>query len=342
MKACVFHGPGDVRVEDRPRPRPGAGEMLLEMRATGICYSDIRVYKGEKKARAGVIPGHEPVGAIAALGEGLEGFRVGQEVALCPILACGACFFCRRGYRNRCPQRTTLGYEEDGGLAEYMLVPAALVRLGHVFPLPPGLPAARATLTEPVACVLNSLETCRLAAGGSLVVVGTGPMGLLHIMLARQMGVTTIIAAELVDERLAYARRWGADLCLNPQRDDLAAQVLAATDALGADAVVVTTGSAQAAASSLALTRRQGVVSLFGGFPPDTTIPLDVNAIHYGELVLTGSQNATSDQYRRALQLLTRLPQAEEINTHPFKISEGPKAYSSRLGMDGLKSLVVF
>ena len=342
MKACVFHGPRDVRVEERPQPRPGPGEMLLEMRATGICYSDIRVYKGEKKARPGVIPGHEPVGVIAALGEGVEGFRTGQEVALCPILACGACFFCRRGYRNRCPQRTTLGYEEDGGLAEYMLVPAALVRLGHVFPLPAGLPAARATLTEPVACVLNSLETCRLTAGASLVVVGAGPMGQLHIMLARQMGLTTIIAAELVGERLAHARRFGADLCLNPERDDLAAQVLAATDGLGADAVVVTTGSAQAAAASLALARRQGVVSLFGGFPPDTTISLDVNAVHYGELVLTGSQNATSDQYRRALQLLTRLPQAEEVNTHPFEISESPKAYSSRLGMDGLKSLVVF
>ena len=342
MKACVFHGPGDVRVEERPQPRPAPGEMLLEMRATGICYSDIRVYKGEKKARPGVIPGHEPVGVIAALGEGVDGFRTGQEVALCPILACGACFFCRRGYRNRCPQRTTLGYEEDGGLAEYMLVPAALLRLGHVFPLPPGLPAARATLTEPLACVLNSLETCRLAAGSSLVVVGAGPMGLLHIMLARQMGVTTVIAVEPVDERLAHARDWGADLCLNPERDDLAAQVLDATGGLGADAVVVSTGRAEAAAAGLALARRQGVVSLFGGFPPDTTIPLEANAIHYGELVLTGSQNATSDQYRRALLLLTRLPQAEEINTHPFEISDSQKAYSSRLGMDGLKSLVVF
>ena len=342
MKACIFHGPGDVRVEERPRPQPGPSQMLLEMRATGICYSDIRVYKGEKKARAGVIPGHEPVGVIAALGEKVEGFRTGQEVALCPILACGACFFCRRGYRNRCPQRVTLGYEEDGGLAEYMLVPEALLRLGHVFPLPPGLPASRATLTEPLACVLNSLETCRVTAGNSLVVVGAGPMGLLHIMLARQMGVSTIIAVELLGERLTHARRFGADICLNPERDDPASRVLAATDGLGADAVVITTGSAQAAAAGLALARRQGVVSLFAGFPPDSNIALDANAIHYGELVLTGSQNATSDQYRRALQLLTRLPQAEEVNTHPFEISEGPKAYSSRLGMDGLKSLVVF
>jgi L-iditol 2-dehydrogenase len=316
--------------------------MLLEMRATGICYSDIRVYKGEKQARPGVIPGHEPVGVIAALGEGVDGFRTGQEVALCPIVACGACFFCRRGHRNRCPQRTTLGYDEDGGLAEYMVVPEALIRLGHVFALPAGLPAARATLTEPAACVLNSLETCRLVAGGSFVVVGAGPMGQLHIMLARRMGVATIIAVEPVGSRLAQARRFGANLCLNPERDDVPSQVLAATDGLGADAVAVTTGSVPAAAAALALARRQGVVSLFGGFPPDTTMALDVNAIHYGEITLTGSQNAASDQYRRSLQLLAHLPEADEINTHPFKISDGPKAYSSRLGMDGLKSLVVF
>jgi threonine dehydrogenase-like Zn-dependent dehydrogenase len=106
--------------------------------------------------------------------------------------------------------------------------------------------------------------------------------------------------------------------------------------------VVVTTGSVSAAAAGLELARRQGVVNLFAGFPPDTTMALDANAIHYGELTLTGSQNAASDQYRRALQLLRLLPEADEINTHSFKISDGPKAYSSRLGMDGLKSLVVF
>jgi L-iditol 2-dehydrogenase len=167
-------------------------------------------------------------------------------------------------------------------------------------------------------------------------------MGQLHIMLARRMGVATIIAVEPVGSRLAQARRFGADLCLNPERDDVPSQVLVATDGLGADAVAVTTGSVPAAAAALALARRQGVVSLFGGFPPDTTMALDVNAIHYGEITLTGSQNAASDQYRRSLQLLAHLPEADEINTHPFKISDGPKAYSSRLGMDGLKSLVVF
>ncbi|MEE8369945.1 MAG: alcohol dehydrogenase catalytic domain-containing protein, partial [Dehalococcoidia bacterium] len=181
MKACVFHGPGDIRVETLPEPQPGPGELVLRMEATGLCYSDIRVYKGEKKARLGVIPGHENVGVIEEIGEGAEGFEKGQRVALCPIIACGRCFYCRRGLRNRCPERVTLGYEENGGLAQYLLVPSSIVSLGHVFPVPDGLPPDVATLTEPLACVLNSLESCRISPGGSLLLLGAGPMGLLHL-----------------------------------------------------------------------------------------------------------------------------------------------------------------
>jgi L-iditol 2-dehydrogenase len=342
VKACVFHGPGDVRVETRPDPSPGPGELLLRMEATGLCHSDIRVYKGEKKARLGVIPGHENVGAIAALGEGVEGFAVGQRVALCPIIACGRCFFCLRGSRNRCPERVTLGYEEDGGLAEYLRVPAPILALGHAFAVPDGLPSDLATLTEPLACVLNSLEACRLAAGGSLLLLGAGPMGLLHLLLARALGVATVVVSEVNEARLERARRFGATLAVDPQRKDVREATLDLTSGLGADAVVVTTGVASLVEPALAAVRKQGTVSLFGGFPPDSAFPLDPNAIHYGEVSLTGTQNATSDQYRRALQLLTVMPQAAQINTHRFDIDEGTRAYETRLGMDGLKTLVIF
>jgi len=342
MKACVFQGPGKINVESRPVPTPGLGEILLRMQAAGICHSDIRVYKGEKYARPGVIPGHEIVGAVEALGEGVDGFSVGQRVAVCPIIACGRCYYCLRGFRNRCLKRVTLGYEEDGGLAEYALIPAPIVALGHVFPVPEGLPSDRAVLMEPLACVLNSLEICRLQPGGSLVLLGAGPMSLLHLLLARTLGTATIIVSELQSGRQEYARHFGANLVLDPQRDDLARAVLDATGGLGADAVVVTTGVGDLVAPAFSLVRRQGVINLFGGFPPNTVVNFDPNTVHYSEVILTGSQNATSDQYRRALHLLTLMPQAAEVNTHAFPIEDGTRAYESRLGMDGLKSLVVF
>lgn len=342
MKACVFHGPGQVSVERLPQPEPGPGELVLRMEATGLCYSDIRVYRGEKKARLGVIPGHEIVGRVAALGGGVSGLREGQRVALCPIIACGRCYFCLRGLRHRCLERTTLGYEENGGLAEYMLVPASILALGHVMPVPDGLDPETATLTEPLACVLNSLETCRLRPGGSLVVLGAGPMGLLHLLLARALGAATQVVSEVREERREYARRFGATLVVDPQRQELARAVLEATDGLGADAAVVTTGSPALVGEALAAVRRQGVVNLFAGFPPGSRVELDPNAVHYPEVTLTGSQNAPPEQYRRALRLLAGLPQAAEVNTRRYPIEEAPLAYQSRLGMDGLKSLVVF
>ncbi len=342
MKVCVFQGPGRITVESRSIPSPGPGEILLRMEATGICYSDIRVYRGQKHARLGVIPGHEMVGALEALGEGVDGFSIGQRVAVCPIIACGRCYYCLRGLRNRCLKRVTLGYEEDGGLAQYAVIPAAVVAIGHVLPVPEGLPSERAALMEPLACVLNSLETCRLQPGGSLVLLGAGPMGLLHLLLARTMGIATVIVSEMLEERREYARRFGASLILDPQTDDLTAAVLDATGGLGADAVVVTTGVGELLAAALPIVRRQGVINLFAGFPPDTAVNFDPNSVHYSEVILTGSQNATSEQYRRALHLLTIMPQATELNTHVFPIADGPKAYESRLGMDGLKSLVIF
>lgn len=342
MKACIFHGPRDVRVAEVPEPAVGPGDLLLRVAAAGICHSDIRVYLGEKKARPGVIPGHETAGVVVEVGQAVEDFRPGDRVVICPILACGRCYFCRRGYRNRCPERTTLGYEENGGLAQYMLVPARLLELGHVFRVPDGPSLEVAALTEPSACVLNSLEACRLEAGATLAVVGAGPMGLLHILLARAMGASQVIALELLEERQAYARQFGATAVIDPKGDGAAGAVLAASEGLGADAVVVTTGRPEAVALALSLVRKQGVVSLFGGFPPNTHMDFDPNLIHYSEVSLTGTQNATPEQYRRALHLLTVIPGVERINTHRFAIEEGPKTYTSRLGMEGLKSVVLF
>ena len=136
MKACVFRGPGDVAVVDMPVPEPGRARSCCASLPPASAHSDVRVYKGEKYAKPGVVPGHEIAGVIAGMGDGVSDLAAGEPVALCPIVACGVCEFCRVGKRNRCPKRITLGYDENGGLAEYVLVPEPIVRLGHVFKLP--------------------------------------------------------------------------------------------------------------------------------------------------------------------------------------------------------------
>lgn len=340
MKALIFHEPGRISVERRPEPQPGPQDILLRVSAASICHSDIRVYRGEKKARPGVIPGHETAGIVAAVGREVEAFRPGDRVAVCPILADGRCFYCLQGKRNRCVNRVTLGYDEDGGLAEYMLVPGRLLELGHVFPVPADLSMQRAALTEPLACVLNSIETCRIPAGGPLAVVGAGPMGLMHLVLARALGLKPVIMVEPDGERRRAAEAMGADAVVPPEGAREA--VMEMTGGLGADAVVVSVGAVSAVETALPLVRKQGLVNLFGGFPPGTVLNFDPNFVHYNEVFITGTQNATPDQYRRAFQLLRLLPEMEQIVTHRYRIDEGTEAYASRLRGEGLKSMIVF
>lgn len=341
MKASIFHEPGHISLEDVSTPEPGPGEILMRVRATAICASDIRVYRGEKRASPGVIQGHETAGEVALVGEGIDGFVVGDRITLYPIIACGRCIYCLEGQRNRCETRTTIGYEENGGLAEYLLIPASLVRLGHVMKLPPGLSFDIASLTEPMACCLNSLETCRAKAGGSVVVLGAGPMGAMHVILARALGCAQIIVSEPLAPRRTIARELGADLCVDPRAQDLRQAVLEATDGLGADVVIVSIGIPSLIEESLGLVRKQGWVNLFAGCPPGSQVRLDPNRIHGDELRITGTQNATPDQFRRTLALLPLLHGVDKLITHRFPLAQTLRAFDLRLGMEGLKPVVV-
>ena len=343
MRATIFHAPGHVTVEDRPAPTAGPGSIRLRIAATSLCASDVRVYRGEKHAVPGVIPGHEVAGVVDQVGEGVEGIREGQRVIICPIVACNRCRYCLLGRRNRCSKRLTLGYDLDGGFAEFLLVPPAIVQTGQVFEVAADLPLDIAALTEPAACTLASLELCQVQAGTSMAIVGAGPMGLLHLIMAQALGAGPIVVSEPIAERRAIAKRWGADLVLDPTTDDVKGAVLAATGGLGADAVIVSVGVAELVAPALELARPQAVVNLFAGFPRGgAPVPFDPNLVHYSEVLLTGSQNATADQYRRTLRLLRTVPHIDEVVTNRYGIETSPEAYTARLAMNGLKSLVQF
>ena len=342
MRATIFEAPGKISVVDRTTPTPGPGEVRLRVAAASLCNSDVRVYRGEKYALPGVVPGHEIAGVVDAIGEGVTSVKEGTRVVVCPIVTCGHCRFCIVGRQNRCAERKTLGYDLDGGFAEYLLVPAQLVRSGHVLPVSDSLPLDIAALTEPAACTLSSLDLMQISAGSSLAIVGAGPMGLLHVIMAKAAGVSPIIVSEPVAERRAIAKRWGADLVLDPATDNVVAAVKDATGGYGADAVALTVGAHALVAPTIDIVRKQGVINMFAGFPPNQTVPFDPNLVHYGEIALTGSQNATLDQYRRTIAMLANVPHIDEVVTNRYDIEHGPEAYTSRLAMDGLKSLVQF
>ena len=342
MKACVFHSPRQLTVEDLPKPKPGPKEVLIKTGAASLCYSDIRVFKGEKYAKPGVVQGHEMAGTVVEVGKEVSTIAVDDRVAVCPILACGGCYFCIRGLRNRCVSRSTLGYQVNGGLTEYILAPRQIVELGHVLKIPDALPFDVAAMTEPFACALYSLEACHAVAGGTLAIIGAGPMGLTHLMLAKAKGVATIVMSDLLEPRLAVARELGATVTVNPSKQDLTKAVKDATRGIGADAVIVTVGNVAAIEAGLKVARPQGYVNIFGGSPPGSVLAVDPNLIHYSELFVTGTQNANPEHYARALEFLSILPQANRLFTHRFRIEDAPKAFQIRLEMEGLKAVIDF
>jgi L-iditol 2-dehydrogenase len=338
VRALRFYEPLRVAVVDIPEPQPGPGEVLLKVHATGLCNSDVRVFLGEKKAVPGVVPGHEITGEVVALGEG-AGANIGDTVSLCPILCCGRCSFCREGFRNRCPSRKTLGYDLDGGIAEYVRVPAPLVAMGQLLPMDPATPPERRALLEPFACVLNSIEAIGVRPGAPVAVVGGGPMGLMHVVAARAYGAGPILVVEPEPGRQAVAVQLGADAVAHP--DDAAELGLSLTKGEGFPAVAMAVGFAEALPTALALVRRLGHVNLFAGFPPGAMHELDLNRVHYDEIRLLGTQNAPFALYQRAARLLPRLDELDGLITNRYRLEDAADAYAARLERVGLKSSVV-
>ena len=338
MQALRFYEPGHVAVVAAADPHAGPGEVVLKLHATGLCNSDIRVYLGEKKAAAGVVPGHEMAGEVIEVGAGARA-TAGETVSVCPIVCCGRCSFCREGFRNRCPSRRTLGYDLDGGIAEFVRIPAQLVAMGQLLPMDPATPAHLRALLEPFACMLNSIESLGVRAGAPFAIVGGGPMGLMHLVAARAYGAGPILVVEPDATRRQIATELGADAVFDTPGAATAGRDL--TQGEGFPAVAVAVGVAEGIPLALDLARRLGSINLFAGFPPNSTHTLDLNRVHYDEVRIFGTQNAPFHLYHRAAQMIPRLPLLDRLVTNRYTLADAATAYAARLGHDGLKSAVV-
>jgi len=308
MLAAVYHGPRDLRVERVPAPVVGAGELLLRIEEASICGTDLRVYHGQHRLfPPGTvrIPGHEVVGAIAEIGPGVKGYELGQRVFVAPNMGCGHCPQCVSGANNLCPDYQAIGLTMDGGFAEYMRVPAPAVQQGNVMSVRADLDPAVAALIEPLACVLRGQNALRIRPGDAVLVLGAGPIGILHIKLARLSGARRVLVSEPNARRLELARSAGVDRAINPITEDLTAVVAAETGGQGADAIIVATAVHAAQEIAPRLAAIGGRINFFGGLPKDRpTITFDTNLVHYRELVVTGTTACSTDDCRRATEIV--------------------------------------
>ena len=304
MLAAVYYGPNDLRIEERPVPEIGPGEALLKVLSTGICGTDLRIWHGShRKYSPGTIriPGHEVVGDIVNLGTEVSGIETGQRVFIAPNMGCGHCPQCISGNNNLCANYSAPGITIDGSFAEYMHIPSAAILQGNLIPISKEIDPAAAALIEPFACVLRGQEALHIQPGESVLVVGAGPIGMMHVMLAQLRGSGVVIVSELIPERAAQAREFGADLVVNPNEQDLAAVIDELTNGVGVDVVIVAAPAPRAQEMAVELAAIGGRINLFGGLPKDhPTIQLDSNLVHYKELVITGTTACSTQDCHRA------------------------------------------
>lgn len=338
MKAARLLGKDDLRVISVPDPVTGEGDLLVRVRAALICGTDVRMLKNGAK----VLPitlGHELAGVVEEVGSAVHGYRTGMAVAVAPNYGCGVCDECVAGRTHHCAKLQAIGIHVDGGFAEHVRVPAAAVAQGNVCPIPEGLSFGEAALAEPFSCVYASFERARLAPGEAVLIIGAGPIGLMHAKLYRMAGAGLVMIHDLNEARLAVcAREDPSFVTLGP--DGVKERVLELTHGRGADVIVTAASSAATQQLAFQLPALDARVIFFGGLPPGKEIvPLDTNVIHYKQITVTGTTRQSLAQYRQALRLLAsgRLP-VRSVITAMVPLEKAPEAFAAAARGEGLKS----
>lgn len=330
MLAVEYHSNDDVRIVELPIPEIGPGELLVQLRACGICASDVMEWY--MKPRAPLYPGHEPTGIVISVGEGAQQFSVGQRVFLHHHVPCMTCHFCQRGAYSQCATfRATRLY--PGGLAEYIRVPALNVQL-DVLPLPDGLSFEAAALIEPLACCIRGINRAAVQPGDSVLILGAGSNGLMLAQLAQQRGAVRVIIVDPIAYRRQRALDSGVDYALDPDlqsgrpHSSLLEEIYAVNDGRKPDVVLVTPSKVSAMKQGLELVGPGGTVLLFAPPPPQEVLPVTPHALFFQEISLRTSYSAGPYETRQALDLLrTGRIRAETIITHRFPLQDAVQAF---------------
>ncbi|MES2260707.1 MAG: alcohol dehydrogenase catalytic domain-containing protein [Pseudomonadota bacterium] len=299
MRAAVLVAPQQFEMRDVPLPALGPGDVLIKVERCGLCGTDIHIFQGRYSAdRLPLVPGHEFSGRIAALGGAVRDLRLGQAVTADINVGCGSCFYCRKNEILHCPGMVQIGIHVDGGLAEYVKVPAT-----HIVPVADDTPLEFAALTEPVSCIVRTVKRSRLRLGESVLILGAGPIGNLHLQIARQAGAAPIIVSDPNPERAEWARRSGADYVVS-DASTLAGVVRGATGGRGADLVIESVGLASLYEQAFDLVRPGGRVLAFGLCEPSAQAHYLPFQVVLKELGLQGSVAGMGDDMHEAMALI--------------------------------------
>lgn len=339
MRVVRFHAPGDVRLEEAPEPRPGPGEVKLRVHNCSTCGTDVKIWRhGHHHIVPPRIMGHEIAGEVVESND--PRWSVGDRVQVIAAIPCGQCDQCRRGQLTVCPHQESIGYHYEGGFAEYLVVPAKVLAVDGLNRIPDTVSYAEASVTEPLACVLNGQQLARVGEGDDVLVIGSGPIGCLHVRLARARGAARVFLADINPDRLHRAAALvEPDATITATDTTLIDTVLTLTDGRGADVIITAAASGTAQEQALHMAARQGRISLFGGLPKDKPhITADANLIHYRELTLVGANGSSPAHNAQALHLIaTKAVPVADLITHHLPLHHALDAFDIVARGEGIK-----
>jgi L-iditol 2-dehydrogenase len=351
MQAVVCHGPKDYRLQTVSRPKPGLNELLIRIVACGICASDCKCHSGaamfwggegkESWVKPPVVPGHEFFGVVVEAGQNGEehfGVKVGERIIAEQIVPCEKCRFCKSGQYWMCEVHNIFGFQRevaDGGMAEYMRIPPSAI----VHRIPEALPLEDAAIIEPMACAIHTVNRAEVQLDDVVVIAGAGPLGLMMVQIAHLKTPKKLVVIDLVQERLDLALRFGADVVINPLKEDAQAIVRALTGGYGCDVYIETTGAPAGVNQGLEMIRKLGRFVEFSVFGKETSADwsiigdrkeLDVRGAHLGPYC-----------YPVAIDLFERgLITSKGIVTHDFPLDDWEKAFALANSLDSIKVLL--
>ena len=326
MKAVFVKGRRTVSIDDVKIPEmTSAGDVLVNMRACGLCGSDLEKIYGEYSMASGRL-GHEPAGKVVAIGKSVKGFACGDRVFIHHHVACYSCHYCLHGDYTVCPAYQASNINPCG-LAEHFIVPEWNVLRGGLIKLPDNVSFDEASLVEPLACCIKAWKKCSFQKGDDIAVLGAGPAGLMHALLARAFGAGKIFVIDINEFRLNFAKKYGVQVFNSISGKDLANNIKLETAGRGVDLCVIATGSMKALLQSFDLTRRGGKIMLFGVPPKGSQMSYDMSRLYSSEHSLIPSYAASEIETNQALKLIAeKRVDIESLVTHRFHISKAVEA----------------
>jgi L-iditol 2-dehydrogenase len=308
MKVLRFYAPKDVRIEDVPEPTCGPDEVKLRVRNCSTCGTDVKIFNnGHQNISPPRIMGHEVAGEVVEVGANVTVWSVGDRAQVIAAVPCGECYECRRGWMAVCENQTSVGYQYEGGFAEYLIVPRQVLKVDGLNRIPDNIGFDEASVAEPFACAINAQELIRVGDGDTVVVFGAGPIGCIHIRLARANGASRVFLIDVNADRLKMsADAVKPDEVINGSEVDVVERVKELTDGRGADVVITATAANVAQEQAIRMAARRGRISFFGGLPKTNPfIQCDSNLVHYRELMIMGANGSAPEHNKRALEYIS-------------------------------------